>query len=133
MNKASIFVAYAALCVAGFAGVAAIGIAGKSSDLNAIIAFFAFYGFLCTTGLFYVIARQKVTIDALSTHIQTVHEAVHSTTEYHHELVLADIATLRREVEDRLDHEIGSELSSIWRTMDTLQDAQIEDNCCSKK
>jgi len=63
MNKASVFVVYSLLSLVGFGGVALLGFTGKSNDLNAIIAFFSFYGFLCTTGVFYVVGKMKAAME----------------------------------------------------------------------
>lgn len=133
MNKSSVFVAYAALCVVGFAGVAAIGIAGKSSDLNAIIAFFAFYGFLCTTGLFYVVAKQKATIDTMIARNDTMHDTMFTLSEQNNEEAVQCVDELRSEMNRRLDGLENFELSNIWRSIEDLQNSDADAKCGSKK
>ena len=63
MGKTSIFTAYSVLCLIGFAGVSALSFAGKINEPTTVAAFFAFYGFLCTTGLFWVVGRLKAQME----------------------------------------------------------------------
>lgn len=61
-NKTSIFSTYALVSVIGFGGFWWFGAKGGES-LNAAETFMAFYSFLCTTVVFYVLASQKQSID----------------------------------------------------------------------
>jgi hypothetical protein len=133
MNKSSVFVAYAALCVAGFAGIALLGVTGKSDDVHAITAFFAFYGFLCTTGLFYVIGKQKVAIDMLITRIENVNDVVYNVSEQNNVDAVRCVDELRLEMNRRLDGLENFELSNIWRSIEDLQNADADAKFGSKK
>ena len=133
MNKSSVFVAYAALCVAGFAGIALLGVTGKSNDVYAITALFAFYGFLCTTGLFYVVAKQKAVIDAMIARNDTMHDTMFTWSEQNNEDAVRCVDELRSEMNRRLDGLENFELSNIWRSIEDLQNADADAKCGSKK
>jgi hypothetical protein len=118
MNKASIFVAYSLLSLVGFGGVALLGFTGKSNDLNAIIAFFSFYGFLCTTGVFYVVGKMKVAMEWQD-------ERINDTTRMHTEAV-REIYTYidgeARQINGRVDDaqdSLSREISSVWSEMES--------------
>lgn len=63
-NKTSIFSTYALLSVVGFGGFWWFGGTKSGESLNASEAFLAFYSFLSTTVVFYVLASQKQSIDS---------------------------------------------------------------------
>jgi hypothetical protein len=118
MNKASIFVAYSLLSLVGFGGVALLGFTGKSNDINAIIAFFSFYGFLCTTGVFYVVGKMKVAMEWQD-------ERINDTTRMHTEAV-REIYTYidgeARQINGRVDDaqdSLSREISSVWSEMES--------------
>ena len=133
MNKSSVFVAYAALCVAGFAGIALLGVTGKSNDVYAITALFAFYGFLCTTGLFYVVAKQKAVIDAMIARNDTMHDTMFTLSEQNNEDAVRCVDELRSEMNRRLEGLENFELSNIWRSIEDLQNSDVDAKCGSKK
>ena len=133
MNKSSVFVAYAALCVAGFAGIALLGVTGKSDDVHAITALFAFYGFLCTTGLFYVVAKQKAVIDAMIARNDTMHDTMFTLSEQNNEDAVRCVDELRSEMNRRLEGLENFELSNIWRSIEDLQNSDADAKCGSKK
>ena len=118
MNKASIFVAYSLLSLVGFGGVALLGFTGKSNDVNAILAFFCFYGFLCTTGVFYVVGKMKVAMEWQD-------ERINDTTRMHTEAV-REIYTYidgeARQINGRVDDaqdSLSREISSVWSEMES--------------
>ncbi len=61
-SKTSIFTAYALVSVVGFAGLW-FGVKG-SDNLTTAESFLAFYGFFCTTVIFYMLASQKTMIES---------------------------------------------------------------------
>jgi hypothetical protein len=118
MNKASIFVAYSLLSLVGFGGVALLGFTGKSNDVNAILAFFCFYGFLCTTGVFYVVGKMKAAMEWQD-------ERINDTTRMHTEAV-REIYTYidgeARQINGRVDDaqdSLSREISSVWSEMES--------------
>ena len=117
MNKASIFVAYSLLSLVGFGGVALLGFTGKSNDINAIIAFFSFYGFLCTTGVFYVVGKMKAAMEWQD-------ERINDTTRMHTEAV-REIYTYidgeTRQINSRIDDvsdDTHREFGHIWQRVE---------------
>ena len=123
-NKNSIFVSYAVLVLAGFGGTALLGFTGKNGDINATVAFLGFYGFLCTTGIFYVIGKQKATIEALHTHINEVNDAHWKENENIYRRIGDDVSRIERQSEDR--H------SAVWNALDRIECA-VEDCTPAKK
>jgi hypothetical protein len=118
MNKVSVFVVYSLLSLVGFGGVALLGFTGKSNDLNAIIAFFSFYGFLCTTGVFYVVGKMKAAMEWQD-------ERINDTTRMHTEAV-REIYTYidgeARQINGRVDDaqdSLSREISSVWSEMES--------------
>jgi hypothetical protein len=112
-NKNSIFVSYAVLVLAGFGGTALIGFTGKSGDINATVAFLGFYGFLCTTGAFYVLGKQKAAIESLVEHINEVNDSHYKNAESIHRRVDDGLAALERDTQKQMD--------SVWANIDRLE------------
>jgi hypothetical protein len=123
-NKISVFTAYAALVMVGFGGTALLSAFGKSNDTTAVVAFLGFYGFLCTTAIFYVIGKQKATIEALHTHMDQVNDAHWKENENIYRRIGDDVARLEREAEERN--------SSVWNALDRVECA-VEDCTPVKK
>lgn len=123
-NKISVFTAYAALVMVGFGGTALLSVFGKSNDTTAVVAFLGFYGFLCTTGIFYVIGKQKATIEALHTHINEVNDAHWKENENIYRRIGDDVSRIERQSEER--H------SAVWNALDRIECA-VEDCTPAKK
>lgn len=117
-NKTSIFVAYAVLVLVGFGGTAVLGFTGKNNDTSAVVAFLGFYGFLCTTGVFYVLGKQKATIDALAEHINEVNDSHYKNADSIHRRIEDGFANMERDLDKRVD--------SLWVNIDRLE-ADFED------
>lgn len=119
MNKTSIFVTYSVLCLVGFAGIAVIGFSGKSNDLAAIIAFFAFYGFLCTTGVFWVLGKVKAQMEWYDErHHNTNDENSQRITE-----VYRSIENEVRQINSRIDdaeRDFAREITGVWSAMEDV-------------
>jgi hypothetical protein len=113
-NKTSVFTAYAAIAVVGFGGVALLNFAGKSTDNNALVAFLGFYGFFCTTAIFYVLGKQKATIENL-------HEYINGVNDSH---CKENDAIYRRigDVQDEAARDLNDRVNGIWMTLDRVQD-----------
>jgi hypothetical protein len=127
-NKTSIFTAYAAIAVVGFGGVALLNFAGKSNDNNALIAFLGFYGFFCTTGIFYVLGKQKSALESLAHHINEVNDSHWKNSD--------DINRNVREIVSGIERDTTKSLDSLWVNIDRIE-SDLEDcrSCtpCSKK
>jgi hypothetical protein len=117
-NKTSIFVSYALLVLVGFGGTALLGFAGKSSDTNAVVAFLGFYGFLCTTGAFYVLGKQKASLDALVEHINEVNDAHYKNADSIHRRIEDGLSSIERDTQKQMD--------SVWVNIDRLE-SDLED------
>jgi len=122
-NKTSIFVSYALLVLVGFGGTALIGFTGKSGDMNAVVAFLGFYGFLCTTGAFYVLGKQKAALDALVEHINEVSDSHYKNAESIHRRVEDGLAAIERDVEKRMD--------GVWANLDRIDNTLDECVSCT--
>jgi hypothetical protein len=112
-NKTSIFVSYALLVLVGFGGTALLGFTGKNNDTNAVVAFLGFYGFLCTTGAFYVLGKQKAALDSLVEHINEVNDSHYKNAESIHRRVDDGLAALERDTQKQVD--------SVWVNIDRLE------------
>jgi len=123
-NKTSIFTAYAAIAVVGFGGVALLNFAGKSNDNNALIAFLGFYGFFCTTGIFYVLGKQKASIEALVSHVDRSHDSVHERMNDVYRQISDESRYHNENLEDKTD--------DLWREVGRIGD-KVEDCCDSSK
>ena len=117
-NKNSIFVSYAVLVLAGFGGTALLGFTGKSGDLNAVVAFLGFYSFLCTTGAFYVLGKQKATLEAINNHINEVNQSHWNNSE--------EINRNVREMVSEIQRDTTKSLDSVWVNIDRLE-SDLED------
>jgi hypothetical protein len=127
-NKTSIFTAYAAIAIVGFGGVALLNFAGKSNDNNALIAFLGFYGFFCTTGIFYVLGKQKASIESVVNHINEVNDSHWRNSDEINRRINESFTELQRDTTKSLD--------SVWVNLDRIE-SDLEDcrSCtpCSKK
>lgn len=122
-SKTSIFVSYALLVLVGFGGTALLGFTGKNSDTNAVVAFLGFYGFLCTTGAFYVLGKQKAALDALVEHINEVNDAHYKNADAIHRRVDDGLAAIERDVEKRID--------AVWANIDRIDNTLDECASCT--
>ena len=122
-NKTSIFVSYALLVLVGFGGTALLGFTGKNSDTNAVVAFLGFYGFLCTTGAFYVLGKQKAALDTLVEHINEVSDAHYKNADAIHRRVDDGLAAIERDVEKRID--------AVWVNIDRIDNTLDECASCT--
>jgi len=122
-NKTSIFVSYALLVLVGFGGTALLGFTGKNSDTNAVVAFLGFYGFLCTTGAFYVLGKQKAAMDSLVEHINEVSDAHYKNADAIHRRVDDGLTELGREMEKRID--------AVWVNIDRIDNTLDECASCT--
>lgn len=122
-NKTSIFVSYALLVLVGFGGTALLGFTGKNSDTNAVVAFLGFYGFLCTTGAFYVLGKQKAALDSLVEHINEVSDAHYKNADAIHRRVDDGLTELGREMEKRID--------AVWVNIDRIDNTLDECASCT--
>lgn len=125
-SKTSIFTSYAALVMVGFGGTAALSFFGKGNDMSAVVAFLGFYGFLCTTGIFYVLGKQKAAVDALQTYISEVNDSHYKNSE-----------SINRRIEDglvELERETTTRFDTLWATLDRIE-TSVEDSraCVSSK
>jgi hypothetical protein len=113
--KFSVFSTYALLSLIGFGGFWWMTAKG-SEPVSATNAFLAFYGFLSTTVIFYVLASQKQSMDITN------------------EVLNNETNERNREIEAAYRY-IDSENEKIARRMDTDIEAvyrDIERNNCSK-
>jgi len=122
-NKTSIFVSYALLVLVGFGGTALLGFTGKNTDTNAVVAFLGFYGFLCTTGAFYVLGKQKATLDSLVEHINEVNDSHYKNADAIHRRVDDGITAIERDVEKRMD--------AVWANIDRIDNTLDECASCT--
>ena len=117
-NKNSIFVSYALLVLVGFGGTALLGFTGKSGDLNAVVAFLGFYSFLCTTGAFYVLGKQKATVEAIAERINEVNDTHYNNAESIHRRIEDGLSALERDTQKQMD--------SVWVNLDRIE-SDLED------
>ena len=119
-NKTSIFSTYALVSVIGFGGFWWFGAKGGES-LNAAETFMAFYSFLCTTVVFYVLAGQKQSMDHAFDAIQDeVNERGR------------DIEAAYRYIDDengKIARRIDMTADSIYRDMEYHSESKT-DTCC---
>jgi hypothetical protein len=119
-NKTSIFSTYALLSVIGFGGFWFFGAKGGES-MNAAETFMAFYGFLSTTVVFYVLAGQKQSMDHAFDAIQDeVNERGR------------DIEAAYRYIDDengKIARRIDMTTDSIYREMEYHSESKTEE-CC---
>lgn len=108
-NKASVFSAYALLSVVGFGGLW-FGAKGGES-LSATESFLAFYGFLSTTVVFYMLAGQKASLEHLT------------------DIVTDEASDRSREIEAVYRH-ISAEVDAVRDIVDDC-DKSTKD-CCNK-
>ena len=119
-NKTSIFSTYALLSVIGFGGFWFFGAKGGES-MNAAETFMAFYGFLSTTVVFYLLAGQKQSMDHAFDAIQDeVNERGR------------DIEAAYRYIDDengKIARRIDMTTDSIYREMEYHSESKTEE-CC---
>ncbi len=118
MNKVSVFVVYSLLSLVGFGGVALLGFTGKSNDLSAIIAFFSFYGFLCTTGVFYVVGKMKAGMEWQDERIGDVTRDNVERIKEVYSLVDSEVRQMNGRV-DEVQDSLSREISSVWSEMES--------------
>lgn len=119
-NKTSIFSTYALLSVIGFGGFWFFG-AKSGESMNAAETFMAFYGFLSTTVVFYVLAGQKQSMDHAFDAIQE--EVIERG---------RDIEAAYRYIDDengKIARRIDMTTDSIYREMEYHSDSKTEE-CC---
>lgn len=119
-NKTSIFSTYALLSVIGFGGFWYFGAKGGES-MNAAETFMAFYGFLSTTVVFYVLAGQKQSMDHAFDAIQE--EVIERG---------RDIEAAYRYIDDensKIARRIDMTTDSIYREMEYHSESKTEE-CC---
>lgn len=125
-NKISVFTAYAALVMVGFGGTALLSVFGKRNDTTAVVAFLGFYGFFCTTAIFYVIGKQKATIEALHTHLNEVNDSHWKENETIYRRI--------NDVQEEAARELNERSNAVWMTLDRVQDDLADCRTpCSKK
>lgn len=118
MNRTSIFTVYSGLCLAGVAGVAVLAFAGKISEPMTIAAFFAFYGFLCTTGIFWMLGKVKAQMEWYD-------ERHHSTVDENTQRIADVYRSVESEVRqingriDEVDRDVSREVSAIWSALES--------------
>lgn len=119
-NKTSIFSTYALLSVIGFGGFWFFG-AKVGESMNAAETFMAFYGFLSTTVVFYVLAGQKQSMDHAFDAIQE--EVIERG---------RDIEAAYRYIDDengKIARRIDMTTDSIYREMEYHSESKTEE-CC---
>lgn len=105
-SKTSIFVAYAFVSVVGFAG---LWLGTQSGNpVTALEAFLAFYSFLCTTVVFYLIAGQKSSMD------------------HAYDMITHEANDRSREIE-KLYNDRSRDLEGIHRRLDEMSDTLRRD------
>ena len=119
-NKTSIFSTYALLSVIGFGGFWFFGAKGGES-MNAAETFMAFYGFLSTTVVFYVLASQKQSIDAAFDGIQQEIGDRGRDIEAAYHYIDGENAKVARRIETVTD--------SLYREMEYMNSSKTEE-CC---
>ena len=119
-NKTSIFSTYALLSVIGFGGFWFFGAKG-GENMNAAETFMAFYGFLSTTVVFYVLAGQKQSMDH-------AFDAIQDGVLEHGR----DIEAAYRYIDDengKIARRIDMTTDSIYREMEYHSESKTEE-CC---
>ena len=116
-NKSSlIFICYALLVTIGFGGTALLVLTGKSSDTTAVVAFTGFYGFLCTTGVFYVLVKYKSALESISDKIDTNQRYAGQDLTYNTDAIWTAVNDNHKSVNQDLDERTNR----IWETLDRL-------------
>lgn len=118
MNKASVFVVYSLLSLVGFGGVALLGFTGKSNDLNAIIAFFSFYGFLCTTGVFYVVGKMKASMEWQDERINDANRVHQESIREVYSYIDGETRQVNGRIDDLNDH-FTREVGLVWNEVES--------------
>lgn len=119
MNRTSIFTVYSALCLAGVAGIAVLAFAGKISEPMTIAAFFAFYGFLCTTGIFWMLGKVKAQMEWYD-------ERHHSTVDENTQRIADVYRNVENEVRqinsrmDEIDRDFTRETGAVWAALESV-------------
>ena len=111
-SKTSIFSAYALVSVVGFAGLW-FGVKG-SENLSSTESFLAFYGFFCTTVIFYMLASQKSMIENA---FEMIHEESTDRTR--------EIEAVHRSIDGSTD--------SIRRELYAIEQNCNKGDCCNSK
>jgi len=138
-NKSSlIFICYALLVTIGFGGTALLVLSGKSSDTTAVVAFTGFYGFLCTTGVFYVLVKYKSALESISDKIDTNQRYAGQDLTYHTDAIWTSVndnhKSLNQDLDDRtksiwdavydnhksVNQDLDERTNRIWETLDRL-------------
>jgi len=128
-NKSSlIFICYALLVTIGFGGTALLVLTGKSSDTTAVVAFTGFYGFLCTTGVFYVLVKYKSALESISDKIDTNQRYAGQDLTYNTDAIWTAVNDNHKSVNQDLDERTNR----IWETLDRLSN-RIESDFSDSK
>lgn len=126
-NKTSIFFTYATLVLFGIGGIAILAITGTGTgfDTNALVAFIGFYGFLCTTGVFYVLAKNKVQMDAFDTHLETLFDEMNISDENHRKSQNDELSAVERNFDENfsaLERKVDSTTDMLWSSVGRIED-----------
>lgn len=118
MNRTSIFTVYSGLCLAGVAGVSVLALMGKINQPIAIAAFFAFYGFLCTTGVFWMLGKVKAQMEWYDErHHNTVDENTQRIADVYRN-VESEVRQINGRI-DEVDRDVSREVSAIWSALES--------------
>lgn len=119
MNRTSIFTVYSGLCLAGVAGVAVLAFAGKISEPMTVAAFFAFYGFLCTTGIFWMLGKVKAQMEWYDDrHHSTVDENAQRIADVYRN-VENEVRQINSRMDD-IDRDVTRETGAIWSALESV-------------
>lgn len=119
-NKSSlIFICYALLVTIGFGGTALLVLTGKSSDTTAVVAFTGFYGFLCTTGVFYVLVKHKSALESISDKIDTNQRYAGQDLTSYTDAIWQEITAVN-DNHKSLNQDLIERFTRIWETLDSL-------------
>lgn len=130
MNKISVFTAYAVMCLIGFAGVSVLSFSGKISEPTAVTAFFAFYGFLSSTALFYLLGKAGTGMEEYNRRINMFYSDTENSIETGNRLLQEEITSTNRKMEDEfrqthnriddLHRDMSNDLARMWDKMDSI-------------
>jgi len=105
-NKNSIFIVYACICVAGFAGLVALS--SQETPINLSIAVVGLYGFFSTSVVFYLINKLKDEQDNVLENHQDTLESVWRHFDKIESELLNQIGEVRREMHNLNNNDYSS-------------------------